>query len=478
MELSCVKAVNALWITDDCLTPPPLPSSSAGDEGADQGFSAGPSSLEFLWFDTAPTSAATPAPSSSSSSSQAVLQLDHPLLTYTMPEFRLVCAQMIPPPTPPPPPAAAAAAPPPAAAAVTVTGRESEEKSQSLEFPAACLQSSLSALVTSSLHTFTTSLLQTHLVPSLQTALSKDFPFAGGSGGSGGSAGKPSLLGSFRCSWESVSLSADSGEGEGEAQEQEQEQEEEGEVLDAPVQPSSAAFHFLSALSQLSHAAFLSMDTTQSLSLLAPDDDHCCLATSSQDVLFAAGLQEYLSQLTTVHEHVERAVTQRAGLEGGDGSLQQLFEDYCVQIVFDLTLCESSLLAAVSLPAKRGGVLSASLQRCRELWEQHIDPINWSLLSAGVSMQVQKYQQRNQLFIPLGLGVGDLVSVTGSAGTGGAEGSATTQSQTQSQNPSNNRFLQLFPASSSSSSVGAGLAQAKKGGTQGSLDAGSSVISK
>lgn len=395
---------------------------------------SGPPSLDFLWFGSS---------SDSDTSSQQSL---YPLITFTMAEFRLVCAQMIPPP-------AAGADVNVAGSGIgqkqgevngTIGGEENMGRDETFESHATCLQSCLRDLVNSTLLTFADTLATTHLSPSLIAAVQRDCPLTPLSDSGGEDAGRI-MRGSFRSGWMALSLSSGSGEGD---------EEGESEVLDAPVRPSSAVFHLLSSLSQVSHAAFLSIDTTQALSLLPAKhegvgdaNNSTCLASAAQQVLYSKGLECYLQQLNHLRGELSKE------LEQGRGS-QQVFEDYSVQAVFDLTLCERTLLAALGAAAAAGtgagtatgpssGLLE-KLQLCRAEWEQSVDPIIWSLMSPLVGKQVSAYLLQHRLFLPapssLFSTVSPLTSADDSADSAGSGSSSVTKK-------GRSEFANLFPVS-------------------------------
>ena len=219
-----------------------MPSSSSSDP------SPGPASFEFLWFDNSPVDEVN--------ESQTRPQTrNRPVVTYTMPEFRLVCSQMI-----PPPPLTATIGEP-----TETRGIESDEALLKLELPHLCLRHSLSSLVKYSLKTFADTIVQLHLESSLLSTYNKDFPFAvlDVQPGDGVTNFKNlSLLESFRFSWKTLDFTS------------KDEKKEDGDdslddLLQAPVLPSYASYKFLTTISQISHYSFLSIDTTQSLTLLS-----------------------------------------------------------------------------------------------------------------------------------------------------------------------------------------------------------------
>jgi hypothetical protein len=384
--------------------------------------------VEFLWFDT----------SSLAGGGESSSPPHHPFLTYTMPEFRLVCSQMIPPPT-------------------MNTSEGHVERNQGiiegdewLDSPVACVHSLLASLGTSSLKAFVDIALGGHLSTSLTEAFQKDFPFASAvprSGNNGvavkDTTSRPSLLGSFRFSWQSLSLVEEVGR-------KSEEDEEEDDVLDTPVQPSKATFRFLVGLSQISHAAFLSIDTTQCLSLTA-DGYVACLATKSEDALFTSGLELFLLSSTSVRNELVESVA-KSSME----NIQELFEDYCAQMVFDLSLLENTLISSITVP---GGLMD-ELDRCREEWVQLIDPINWSLLGPLVKSRVLKYLEKNRMFIPGGNKPSGDISMLNSDGVLNLDENLSKKKVEKSS------FLRLFPASINNSS-------SKKGKSNGTTREGS-----
>ena len=118
--------------------------------------------------------------------------------------------------------------------------------------------------------------------------------------------------------------------------------------------------------------------------------------STAQDYLYSQCVELYLRSLTTVHEKLLAIVEKTSG-----GDVRELFEDYCVQMIFDLTLCECSILSSLS-PSAQYEALKKNFTQCIDMWEQHIDPINWSLLSSRVKILVNEYRRFNYLFLPCG----------------------------------------------------------------------------
>jgi hypothetical protein len=411
------QAVQALWIS-------PTSIATNTSEEDDILGAGGPTSLDFLWSDAKLSSTdyalALLTVQRGSTEVSDEMSGGHKMpnnkwslasnLTFTSQEFRLVCAQMIP-------------------SFGTASGNSLGDGDDSNIAPVRCVQNSLRVLISTGLDVWRESVAGDMRV-SIREALRHDFPIDAILGGSDGASAtgvteeQASRVGSnflkqppFRLWW--TIREVDLGAGD--------DNDEDGsgsgvEKLGIPRCPSAAISAVLRAAGKIFHTSFLSADTTY----VNPYRFGCggsgsgndrekmiCLADLARHVIYGDTLRIIIAELTAHHNHISKAIS-KTSTSTVTTPLTQLFEDYCLQMVFDLSLCESTLHTAdsdgvhsnaLSLDGligdgRRSGNGIEDIAICKALWSDTMDPINTHLLLPLVTEELNMFVKGAHLLLP------------------------------------------------------------------------------
>ena len=231
------------------------------------------------------------------------------------------------------------------------------------------------------------------------------------------------------------------------------------EYVSVPTTPSRTLHTALRAASKVFHTSFLSTDTfhTPTYPLMTeggPSEARAgggrrgeCLSELSRQWVYADTLEVVVRELTSRHgvlyeglhqdgggggeegeEHTPLRATSSNGVDEKHTQLQHghdnqavqagvlaLLEEYCLQVIFDLQLCQATLLppkqpltARDGSPGGVGGVLDGggreALEECRLLYAENIDPINTHLLVPLLMEEITDFMRGAHLLLPCGGG--------------------------------------------------------------------------
>jgi hypothetical protein len=382
--------------------------------------------LDFLWYD---------------SSSLSISSKDKLALSFSLDEFRLVCSQMIAPPSSS------------SSSALSSSSLSSSSSSALLERPTLCLQRSLEVLLSSALCSWNTHLLQ-HLRHSFHQDLMELFPIetflslsssSSLSLSSSSASSASSSLGrgenhlstfliepTFRSQWKVRYAVLESELPLGDRKDNES-METEGDAIEKislPTLPSFAISRLLKEYGTHLHHTALSMDTTHPLTF--PISITLPTHTSTSSIL-CSSLWDYINHLSSssCRLMVDEELTHRhtvisswldhlpsSSSSTTSRAVQELFEEYSLQLLFDLQLLSSSLCPSHTLSTDTDTAIattsvssSSSLQsknllppstlfQSYDLLYNTIDPVNVSFLLPFLEEECELYLRQHHLLLP------------------------------------------------------------------------------
>lgn len=331
-----LEAVEALWID-----PSMILTGKSGED--DMNESSEPINFDFLWYD-APT-----------------LQCMETLgLTFTLEDFRLVCSQMIAPP--------------------------SHASPSTIEIPTVCLQRSLESLLSTATLTMKSEIV-TYFRESYRSGLTSSFPV------SDLITNQPfaelfSSSPEFRSKWK-VRLAA---------LESDAETDELTEQVTIPCSPTNHVSSLLRYLSNFLHHTSLSIDTTHRthdpihvpshLHNVPPSPVQVSTLWDFLRTIYSASCRAMIDE--ELHSHFKTV----SEFVSTSSKFQQHYEDYALQIVYDLNILHSSLAADSSSSSP------SSSFSCYDLFYNSIDPVNISFLEPFLLEESTGYLSRYHLLLP------------------------------------------------------------------------------
>lgn len=337
------EAVEALWID-----PSSILTGKAGQPEDEMTESTGPVNFDFLWYDS--TTLQSP---------------DHLGLVFTLDEFRLVCSQMIAPP--------------------------SHTSPSSIEIPTVCLKRSLESLLSSAFVTLKTEIVG-YLGRSYQSALVDLFPvhsFSAESSLTETFISNPP----FRAKWKQrlAALESDSEAGDL------------TEKVTIPCHPTIAVSSLLRYTATFLHRTSLSIDTVHKTdgSILIPQHFHI---TSTDQLVTVSSLWDYTRSIfyASCRQMIEEELNSQhqllTRLANSSAKFQQVFEDYSLQLLFDMQILHSCFSTNTSgVPSSSSPVGSFP---CYDLYYNSIDPVNIAFLEPFLVEECQGYLSKYHLLLP------------------------------------------------------------------------------
>jgi hypothetical protein len=231
----------------------------------------------------------------------------------------------------------------------------------------------------------------------------------------------------FKLTWTVKEVSLDVGDDDGGSTLQER--------VGVPTSLSASLFKYLYVLQSITHSSALSADTTQSLpypfivpaderrvlpDIIFPSSHPLCLWNLFENVMFLNGARIIVEELTSWRVELSEIVSKTSKNKPTPTAVmgrtlhpewfQQLFEDYALQIVFDLMICEKTLLLLSVTPStddcrddvSNNNSLSIRNQfdECVMGWSDVIDPINIQLVNPLVEEHTAGFMKRGNLLLP------------------------------------------------------------------------------
>lgn len=399
-----MKAVQALWITPSTVTA----TSDSDADAEDSGLSGGPGNVDFLWCDASVS--ATELLEASSVSVRDGIHTDRYIipsdLNFNISEFRLLCAQMVQPPS-----------------TLTDSDLDNQYGDDTATDPVHCVSACLDDVVSVTLGAWR-EVIKEDMRHSVQKNLLSDFPMddllPAASSKAQSRTGSTFLRHpSFKVWWKSKQVDLGQGDDDIVTDGVSGSEDSSGgsELLLIPSNPSPTVYAALRAAGQVFHASFLSADSTHTIIpvntttgtsicgidvLIGRSDNETakglCLADKVRKMIYSDALDILVSALLSRHSTLSATLESYSTDNKGSRSQQvdrvsQLFEDYCLQVLFDLQLCESTLHVD-DAPA------ITAMENVKSQWTDSVDPINTHLLLPLISDELKEFVKNTHLLLP------------------------------------------------------------------------------